>query len=583
MGRFRPRYVIFLVSIIMMISGIAMAWGAQNNFGTVQANEITLNTSEGVPISAILQRPLAATAGNPLPGVVVIHGVIQSKEWLMAFGIELARRGFVVLTIDAVGHGNSGPSVGAGTDRGGIVALEYLDSLPYVSTLGIVGHSMGAGIEIQALNDTSIHVDGLVLVGGGGGGLSTWANATNPRNMLFVVGLYDELFDVPELLNNLADPFNTSAPVTPGQLYGDYTSGTARMVVLPLTNHLFETIDATAISITTEWLMYSLKGSPDAYWIPSQNLLYPLWILGGIFACLGAILSVLALFTILISFNFFQQIQHPPNSRYFVKTPKYLGFGLIYGLIGLVSLFAMLIVDLPISYPQSLGFSVILGLFIGGLVTFLILVGIKSFLNRSDRTLTWNDFGGFNGKEKGDYKAVLKTVGLGFLLGLIGIAWLYVWVVPVDLFLALDFRVFLPFMKALSPLRALFVPLYFLLFLPIFLVDGLWVMGYLRTQPKGNWIKTQTWWTSKAIIIKVLILTLVLAIQTGVSFALGGPFISGFMGFYLLFLWIFIPMYAISTTFLAWSYRLSNRFYIAILFNAILFAWIMAAILPIYI
>jgi hypothetical protein len=243
----------------------------------------------------------------------------------------------------------------------------------------------------------------------------------------------------------------------------------------------------------------------------------------------------------------------------------------------------MLIVDIPVSYPQSLGLSVILGLFVGGLVTFLILVGIKYLLNQKDETLTWNDFGGFNGKEKGDHRALFKTVGVGFLLGLIGIAWLYIWVVPVDLLLALDFRVFLPFLKTLSPQRALFVPLYFLLFLPLFLFDGLWVMGYLRTQPKENWMKTQVWWTSKAIIIKVLILALILVIQAGVSFALGGPFISGFMGFYLLFLWIFIPMYAISTTFLAWSYRLSNRFYIAILFNAFLFAWIMAAILPIYI
>jgi dienelactone hydrolase len=582
MGRLRPRHILFLVSIIMMISGIAMAWGAQNNMGTVQASEITLTTSEGVPISAILQRPLAATAGTPLPGVVVIHGVIQSKEWLMAFGIELARRGFVVLTIDAVGHGNSGPSVGPGTDRGGIVALEYLDSLPYVSTLGVIGHSMGAGIEIQIVNETSIQVDSLVLVGGGGGSM-TWANASSPRNMLFIVGLYDELFNVPALLNSLADPFNTTAPVTPGQLYGDYATGTARMIILPPTNHLFETIDATTISSTTEWLMNSLKGSPDAYWVPSQNLLYPLWVLGGVFSCLGAILSVFALFTILINFSVFQQIQHTPNSRHFATSPKYLGLGLIYGLIGLVSLFAMLIVNLPVSYPQSLGLSVILGLFVSGLVTFLILVGIKYLLNRKDETPTWNDFGGFNGKEKGDYKTLLKTIGLGFLLGLIGIVWLYLWILPVDLLLALDFRVFLPFLKALSPLRALFVPLYFLLFLPVFLVDGLWVMGYLRTQPKGNWLKTQVWWTSKAIIIKVLILVLVLVIQTGVSFAIGGPFISGFMGFYLLFLWIFIPMYAISTSFLAWSYRLSNRFYIAILFNAILFAWIMAAILPIYI
>ena len=80
-----------------------------------------------------------------MPGVVVIHGVYLSKEWLMGFGIELARRGFVVLTIDAVGHGNSDPRTSWSGDRGGIVAVEYLDGLSYVSTLGFIGHSMGAG------------------------------------------------------------------------------------------------------------------------------------------------------------------------------------------------------------------------------------------------------------------------------------------------------------------------------------------------------------------------------------------------------------------------------------------------------
>ncbi|MFX1317963.1 MAG: alpha/beta hydrolase [Promethearchaeota archaeon] len=581
MGRLRPRYLVFLISIIMMVSGISMAWVAQNNFGTVQATEITLATSDGVPISGILQRPLAATGATPLPGVVVIHGVIQSKEWVMAFGIELARRGFVVLTIDAVGHGNSGSSTDPNADRGGLTALEYLNDLSYVSTLGVIGHSMGAGIAIQTINESSIQVDSLVLVGGSSGSMATWANATYPRNLFFVVGLYDELFDVPELLNTLTGPFNTTGPVVPGQLYGDFVTGTARGIILPPTNHLFETLDTACISSTIEWLMASLKGAPDAFWIPSQNLLYPIWVAGGFLACLGAILSVFTLFTIIIGFPVFRKIQQEPDSAYHARTPLYLGMGLLYGLLGLGALFAMLLTDLPIAYPQSLGLPVILGLFIGSLVAGLLLFGIKYILNRKSDTPTWNDFGGFNGGEQKSYSKTAQTIGLGFLLGIIGIAWLYLWVLPVDLLLALDFRVFLPFLKALSPQRALFIPLYFILFLPITLIDGLWIMGYLRTKPMENWWKTQTSWTIKAILIKILVMTIILIIQIIASLTIGGPFISGFIGFYLLFLWIFIPMYAVSTTYLAWSYRLSNRFYIAVLFNAFLFAWLMAAILPI--
>ncbi|MFX1563344.1 MAG: dienelactone hydrolase family protein [Promethearchaeota archaeon] len=583
MSHLRPRYIVFIVSIILMISGISTAWCAQNNFGTVQATEITLTTAEGVAISSILQKPHAATSSTPLPGVVVIHGIIQSKEWVMAFGIELARRGFVVLTIDAVGHGNSGPSAGTGTDDGGIAALEYLNSLSYVSTLGMVGHSMGAGIAIQAINDTSIQVDSLVLVGGGGSNITNWANASYPQNVLFVVGLYDELFSVPELLADLAGSFNTTGPVIPGQLYGNFAMGTARKIILPPTNHLFETIDAGCISSTTEWLMNSLKGGPDAYWIPSQFLLYPLWIAGGVLSCLGAVLSIFALFTIIIKFSIFREIQHTPNSPYFAGPIRYLGLGLVYGMLGLGSILAMLAVYLPISYPQIFGLQIILGLFAGGIVAFLLIIGIKLLLNRKEKTLTWNDFGGFNGKEKTDYRTMLKRICIGFLLGFIGIAWLYLWTLPVDIFLALDFRVFLPFLKILSPLRVLFVPLYFFLLIPVSLVDGLWLMGILRTQPKDNWWKTQIWWTSKAIFIKVLVMAVILIVQTGVSIAIGGPFISGFMGFYLLFLWVFIPQYTLSTALLAWSYRLSNRFYISTLFNALLNAWFMAAILPIYI
>lgn len=575
MRKLRRRYIVFLVGILMMVSGISMAYGTQTNLGTVQTTQLYLTTSEGVPIHSTLQVPNAATPATPLPGVIVIHGVMGTKEWIMSFGIELARRGFVVLTIDAVGHGNSGPSLGSGTDRGGIVALEFLDSLPYVSTIGMVGHSMGSGIASQAINASSVQVDSFVIVGGGG-----LVNSTYPNNVLIVTGLYDELFNIPGMLDALATPFNTTAPVIPGQLYGSFFTGTARKVVIPSSNHLFEIIDSIAISESVDWLMNSLKGSPDAYWIPAQQQIYPIWILGGLIACIGAMLSVLALFTILINFGPFRQIQQSPNSSYFASTPAYLGLGLLYGVSGLVTLFALLLVDIPIYFTQGLGLSVVLGLLAGGLVTLLILLGIKFYqTKKTTDSPTWNDYGGFNGKPNN----LMKTIGLGFLLGFIGIAWLYLWVLPVDLLLALDFRAFLPFLKAISPGRAVYIPVYFLLLLPFVLIEALWLMGLLRTASRDRWCTTQTLWTVKAIFIKILLYASIIIIQVLGSIAIGGSLISGSIGFQLIYLYMFIPFFAVSTTVIAWSYRISNRFYIAVVFNAFLFAWLMASILPIYI
>ncbi len=579
MARVRLRFIVFFVSVLLILGGITLAWETQNNFGTVLTSEIVLTTSEGASIHAILQKPLAASSSSPLPGVVVIHGVIQSKEYLMGFGIELARRGFVVLTIDAVGHGNSDPSAGLGTDAGGIIAFDYLASLSFVSSIGFIGHSMGTSIAIAAINASSIQVNAFVLVGGGGRSIDMWSNTTYPSNMLVAVGLYDELFNIPQLQATLAGPFNTSGLVIPGTLYGSFSLGTARKLILTPTNHLFETIDPQIISETIEWLMFSLKGAPDAYWIPSHNLIYPLWIFGGFIASLGALLSVIAIFTILINWNFFRHIKQTPSSTYSANTTVYLGFGLIYGMIGLGLIVAFFLIDLPFDFHQSLGIAVVLGFFSSSLISLLLLLGIKFSQNKKTAPPTWNDYGGFNG----DFQSLLKTISLGFFLGIIGIIWLYLIVLPVDLFLNLDFRAFLPFLKALSPLRAQFLPIYFLLLLPCFMVEGLWLMGFLRTAPQDTWLKTQTYWTIKAIFIRCLPFGLIILIQSLGSIALGRALISGSIGFNLIFLYMFVPMLAISTTLMAWSYRISNRFYIAVIFNAFLFAWVIAAIVPIYI
>ena len=58
----------------------------------------------GKVVSGILFKPKAATADNPLPGVVLTHGYLNNRELQLPFAIELARRGFVVLAVDREGH-----------------------------------------------------------------------------------------------------------------------------------------------------------------------------------------------------------------------------------------------------------------------------------------------------------------------------------------------------------------------------------------------------------------------------------------------------------------------------------------------
>ena len=126
----------------------------------------------GKVVSGILFKPKAATADNPLPGVVLTHGYLNNRELQLPFAIELARRGFVVLTVDREGHGNY-PNTG---DTGAMMATnglydsaKYLYNLDYVDKdkIGISGHSMGGYTTAATLMSDNADTGGLGIISAG--------------------------------------------------------------------------------------------------------------------------------------------------------------------------------------------------------------------------------------------------------------------------------------------------------------------------------------------------------------------------------------------------------------------------------
>ena len=85
------------------------------NTGTITQLVVDQETGEettkdtkvnGEVVSGILFKPNIASAEHKMPGVVLTHGYLNNRELQLPFAIELARRGFVVLTVDREGHGN---------------------------------------------------------------------------------------------------------------------------------------------------------------------------------------------------------------------------------------------------------------------------------------------------------------------------------------------------------------------------------------------------------------------------------------------------------------------------------------------
>lgn len=99
------RPLALLLGLILCILGcMALAHGIQTNHGAVRVSESTIEI-DGGSLAYKLYVPETATADNPAPGVLLLHGYQNDHETCAAYAIELARRGTVVLALDEYGHG----------------------------------------------------------------------------------------------------------------------------------------------------------------------------------------------------------------------------------------------------------------------------------------------------------------------------------------------------------------------------------------------------------------------------------------------------------------------------------------------
>ncbi len=101
-----PRFWLCLSLLICLISCIGASL-VQTNFGNVTIKDLRFETESGHQMSALLLVPDTATPENPAPAIICSHGWYNNREMQDLNYVEYARRGYVVLSIDMYGHGNS--------------------------------------------------------------------------------------------------------------------------------------------------------------------------------------------------------------------------------------------------------------------------------------------------------------------------------------------------------------------------------------------------------------------------------------------------------------------------------------------
>src|SRR3984957_10370016 len=261
---------LLIVGCVLVFAGAILAHFIQTADG-VKVRDVRFVASNGVIMSALLYQPANATTKAPAPGILAVHGYINSRETQDAFAIEFARRGYVVLALDQRGHGYSdGPAFADGF--GGPAGLAYLRSLDIVDkdNIGLEGHSMGGWTVLAAAALAPNDYKAMVIAGSSTGkpfaaeGTPTW-----PRNLALIEGRSDEFSHLIGGVERAADVglspklqvfFAANKPVEAGKLYGAIDAGNARFLYQPDITHTREHITTESVCDAIDWFAQTLKG-----------------------------------------------------------------------------------------------------------------------------------------------------------------------------------------------------------------------------------------------------------------------------------------------------------------------------------
>lgn len=588
-------WIIIMVVIITLAAGMARL--IETDWGKVKVDNIFITDEAGNKIAARLYLPVTATVESKAPAVINIHGYQNDKLVDDSMAIELSRRGFVVVSPDILGHGDSDPKfelggILTGASTAGMESIYlYAKSLPYVdaANIGVMGHSLGA-ILTTILGAINPEINALNPQCG-------TAGAPTMRNLLLTQARYDEfslfregLLTVDSLPSNETriSSFGITGPVEWDTTYGNFSDGTARRAALVNMEHHFLPLTHKAVYEAITWMEEALKGGVSG--LDANNQVFWWKEIFGLITLLFAIFLLLPLTNLLLATKFFAPVAQPMPNRYVATKGNWWLFATINFLIGgitypIFTQWSALSDKYEAIFPW-LKLQVGNGVFAWLLVNAAICVVLFTIWYKGahkKQGVTMYDMGASFDKEKFvlDWKLIGKTFLLGFILFMI----LYLLEGFFQVMLGQEFRFVWPYMRQFS--NAERVGLFFLYMIPalLFLLinGGVFLFGQIRQKEASTPAKTQWLWWIKACFAMLTGLLIVWLIQylPWYLFNAGPGFellkLPQFSALWPLMLQVYIPEFMILIWLLVWFYRRTGRIYLGALIFAALMIWFLAA------
>lgn len=495
-------WYLLLIALALVLLGAGLAAWIQTNGGTVAVHDVRFVGTNGTMMSGLLYVPKGVTAKNPAPGIVAIHGYINSRETQSGFAIEFARRGYVVLALDQTGHGYSAPPAFA-NGFGGPDGLRYLRSLDIVdkNNIGLEGHSMGGWASVIAAQTFPNDYQAIVLEGsstGTFGGIT--GTATFPRNLGLVFAQYDEFSNlmwgapIPRDIvktRKLQTQFGTTESVEVGKLYGSIADGTARKLYMPAETHPQNHLSTEAIGSAIEWFQTTLKGGNN---LPPSDQIWMWKEIGTLIAFIGLVFFFFPFGALLLKTDFFKPLAEPLPE---FKGVKGVGWWLAAFLIVAIPIVSYywaqrttydwikpssptspvtlwpMIGSTPI-WPQNITTGLMGWAVFNGVVSLILFVLWHFFINKKTGATATNYGVTWNGKL--DWGKIGKSLLLAIIIAFVGHLILSI----AEWWLKVDFRFWVLALKPMSFLRFQIFLGYLIPFTFFFLVLSTALHGQLR-------------------------------------------------------------------------------------------------------
>jgi pimeloyl-ACP methyl ester carboxylesterase len=571
--------------IMMLVSGIGASL-IQTAGGTVAIKDMRWETPSGQMISALLFKPDSVTEENKAPAIIVSHGWWNNREMQSGNYVELARRGYVVVSIDMYGHGNSSNlrydqlTLG-GTGMYDVVKL--VSELPYIDGLGISGHSNGArAANFSVVLDDAAEkqlIDAVFLVDSDPvyrDADGAYANIYGNRSVGLVAAQYDEFFfrsysaegavltpprdyittpNAQSFLNFGTDP-EGMANISAGSYQNK--DGAQRVAYTPAETHPWGTISKTTI------------GSQIEFWdkvLPAPNPMAAstqIWQVKELFTTLGLVgfgIFLLAFARSLLGTRTFAGLKNEVTTELAGTTRK--GLGWFWGALGVSALISggSYVWLSQQSWMQGIAFNGTPTIFTQGAVFFIAtwaaINGLAGLVIMLISYFAFNKGNGMNLKAVGilpGWKKFFQGIGLGAVVvfAAFGIVFL------LDYFLKTDFRFWTMAVKAFEADKLWIALLYVPFFLFYFVVNSVAVNSFNRFTLRGK-----EWLNTLVLALMASSAVIVLVVAQYVNFANTGYTIDGFGGIFSIWLFPVIVILAVAVVISRKLYRATQNPYIA--------------------